>query len=629
MIPFLGRLLRVPARPTRALVVLVALATLGVAAMTSPALPADSRSTPSGSDGAGLMPVVADGHGHDDDHEHTHAAVDCTSPGECTHGSDPLPPGASGLPVAALPPQSRGARRVACTHDGQSGARVQMLYVRASDRPDRFAEYRDSFQTWTAQMDQIFTDSAPDSPVPAHVRFVHDSSCLPVVEPVVVSPSGDDSFEATIAELGDRGYDRTDRTYLAFVDADVVCGIGTIVGDDSDTPRNANNSGPSYARADTVCWDPHTIAHELMHNLGGIQLSAPNSSGGYHCTDESDVMCYSDSPYFPAMRQVCDGSAEMLFDCGDDDYYDATPTPGSYLDTHWNTIDSAFLTTGAEATCPDASSEPDDSLSTAVDVELGAADRRAFCATDDEDWFRFRVTAGRRYDVATLDLADGADTVLDVLDASGGLLASDDDSGGGLASLVSLTAMTTGSMYARVRSFSGAPFAGSYSFRVRESGDDTTDPASTKLVNGGFERDADGDSRPDAWTSTSAFSRTSADAISGRWSGRVAARRDRDVVVQQRVGGIRGGHHYVAAAVVVVPPTRDRFRFVARVLWEDADLAVIGSRRVLAVRRSTLGRGHGIDLVAPPGATSVRVQLVVTSLRSRILVDDVVFRPSS
>jgi hypothetical protein len=164
---------------------------------------------------------------------------------------------------------------------------------------------------------------------------------------VVVSPRGDDNFDTTISELKSQGYNRKDRIYLAFVDTTAagICGIGTLWDDDRADSANWNNWGPSYSRVDAGCWGGYTAAHELMHNLGGVQLSAANSSGGFHCIDEYDVMCYSDSPNYPKMQDTCPdkGLDHTRFDCNHDDYFNTNPDPGSYLATHWNAANNHFL----------------------------------------------------------------------------------------------------------------------------------------------------------------------------------------------------------------------------------------------------------------------------------------------
>ncbi len=117
-----------------------------------------------------------------------------------------------------------------------------------------------------------------------------------------------------------------------------------------------------------------------MHNIGGVQLSAPNTSGGFHCTDEYDVMCYSDSPYFPPMEYVCTNpSRDRLFDCNHDDYFHTNPLPGSYLATKWNAANSVFLIDGADAvpTAPQLSA-------VAVGSEAAVFGRNA----DNELWYR-------------------------------------------------------------------------------------------------------------------------------------------------------------------------------------------------------------------------------------------------
>jgi len=86
-----------------------------------------------------------------------------------------------------------------------------------------------------------------------------------------------------------------------------------------------------------------------------VQWSAPHSTQPLgrqdprygHCWQGADVMCYlEDSGAAHAMTQDCaalPGAIPQNYDCGRDDYFSPSPAPGSYLATHWNTYDSAFL----------------------------------------------------------------------------------------------------------------------------------------------------------------------------------------------------------------------------------------------------------------------------------------------
>jgi hypothetical protein len=236
-----------------------------------------------------------------------------------------------------------------CDGDGQSGYRVQVLYVRGSDVSSRYARFLTSIQRWAAQANTIFQISAAATGGARGLRFVHDSvSCQPIVEEVVLSPNGDSTFAATVTELQSRGYTRTDRIYLSFVDTSTagICGVGTIWSDDRASGNdNWNNTGPSYSRVDAGCWSGNVAAHEVMHNLGGVQLSAPNSSHGFHCIDEYDVMCYKDSASSPDTRRDCPtlSNDKTQFDCGHQDYYHTNPAPGSYLASYWNPANNRFL----------------------------------------------------------------------------------------------------------------------------------------------------------------------------------------------------------------------------------------------------------------------------------------------
>jgi hypothetical protein len=265
--------------------------------------------------------------------------------GMCTHGPDPAPAGVdiSQSMAPLVLPAGVTAGTVHCEGDGASGKRTQVLYARASDRADRFNTYVSSIRIWAAQADQIYRDSAAETGGDRRIRFVHDASCNITVLNVVLSAAGDDNIQNTMSEMQAQGYNRTDRKYMIFMDANVYCGIGTIYGDDRAIASNYNNGGPSYGRTDAGCWAGWTAAHEHMHNLGGVQNSAPYSSGGYHCVDEYDVMCYSDYPNYPPMQFLCPSAHNSLFDCNHDSYYHTGPPAGSYLATHWNAANSHYL----------------------------------------------------------------------------------------------------------------------------------------------------------------------------------------------------------------------------------------------------------------------------------------------
>jgi hypothetical protein len=256
----------------------------------------------------------------------------------CTHGDDPAPPGFDEDHPAPLLPQQRAARmatQLDCIGDGESGARVQVLYVSVSTGVSRYNEVLPSLRGWTAGIDTIVNTSAAETGGVRHVRFAHDASCAPTIPEVHVKST---SFSGMIGELRAQGFDRPDRQYVIWADATTYCGIGTITGSDA---------GAGYARIDRGCWGPATATHELFHTLGAVSQQAPNASGGWHCIDEYDVMCYSDDPRYPELRIDCpDRAYDQLLDCGNQDYFSTNPPAGSWLATHWNTADSRFLSSG-------------------------------------------------------------------------------------------------------------------------------------------------------------------------------------------------------------------------------------------------------------------------------------------
>jgi ribosomal protein L24E len=294
----------------------------------------------------------------------------------CTHGADPAPDGvdvrvahplvpgqAQGLlfpdPPGGAPTFAATTPGIACYGDGTDGNRVQAIYAFPSGRPDRYNQALPYIRQWAAETDAVFQSSAAQTGGTRRVRFVTDQNCDLSVLRVPLTAQGDDTFDNTIAELEAQGYDHSDRKYLVWMDSTVLCGIATYYIDDRPAAGNFNNGGfgipGSVARVDAGCWGlgsrgDSVEAHELMHNLGGVQPTAPNSTVNGHCDDDDDRMCYADGSPLLVLRSVCDSDQEALFDCNHDDYFSTAAPAGNYLATHWNTAGNSFLE--AQSTSP-------------------------------------------------------------------------------------------------------------------------------------------------------------------------------------------------------------------------------------------------------------------------------------
>ncbi|MHA7958294.1 RICIN domain-containing protein [Streptomyces sp. L500] len=276
------------------------------------------------------------------------------SAAEALRGAQPvLDARTGGVAAPAAPgggtttPQAPSGSRVVCEGDGASGNRVQVLYVHAPGR-DRFAQYAASFKQWAAETDLIYNASAQETGGERHVRYVTESDCTASVLNVELPAGALQEFGATNDALAAKGFNHRDRKYMLFADTQVYCGIGTFNGDERPGQDNMSNFGPSYGRTDSGCWGGSTPAHELGHNLGAVNNSAPHTSRAGHCVDEWDIMCYSDAPNYPQMQILCpDRGGDQRLDCHHDDYFHTNPSPGSYLATHWNIANNRFLIAGA------------------------------------------------------------------------------------------------------------------------------------------------------------------------------------------------------------------------------------------------------------------------------------------
>lgn len=263
---------------------------------------------------------------------------------QCTHGEDPFPPR-----VEPLAPFALAADPAECRNRPQMFYKV--LYVNADNQPSRFTEVRGDIIDWVEGVNVIFRAGAGHGLIDG-VAFERDAACQPVVHEVTIPAGSIGNFGTSINAVRAAGFDWPNANYLMFVDSGAYCGIGTIKQDDSPDPvTNRNASGGAYARVDVPCWGAATASHEIVHNLGGVQRSAPNSTEGFHCTDEYDLMCYMDGPGVQMDYSRCPETwFDAALDCGQDDYWNPEPAAGSYLAANWNVARSPFLLARVAAT---------------------------------------------------------------------------------------------------------------------------------------------------------------------------------------------------------------------------------------------------------------------------------------
>jgi len=286
----------------------------------------------------------------------------------CSHGPDARLDSGLGLPTDPSPPPAP------CVGDGVSGTRIHVLYGVPSDVTNDYANKVDDVRAAVDAADAYFDGS--DAATTQHLRWLCSGGAVQV-DNVTLAPIGGDgafTFQDMYNSLVPRSkgkkstgpsYKDPNQVYVVFVDgidnAYPYCGQGGVDADDSPSTSNRNNIGPAYSLI--ACWTGTTALHEIGHNLGAVQLSAPHSSGAYHCYDEADVMCYDDGgSYFlgpdgksdtlddgqltttcPAASLLGGPVEDQQFDCNEDDYYNPAPAAGSYLATHWNLASSGWV----------------------------------------------------------------------------------------------------------------------------------------------------------------------------------------------------------------------------------------------------------------------------------------------
>jgi fibronectin type III domain protein len=177
-----------------------------------------------------------------------------------------------------------------------------------------------------------------------------------------------------------------------------------------------------------------------------------------------------------------------------------------------------------------------------------------------------------------------------------------------------------------------------YSYRVRafnDVGDSaaagpaaaTTLPQVNLLANGSFETDANGDTRPDVWSTAGAFTRSGDVVRSGSFAGKHFATTNGQYTIKQNAS-VTAGVSYSFTGCANIPPSTDLFTFRFHLRWLTGSGAIVTQKTLKTYTAPTGGAWDCVtvsDLIAPTGATQAEVRMVAESINLTIYVDDLVF----
>jgi hypothetical protein len=242
------------------------------------------------------------------------------------------------------------------------------IYALPSDAPDRFNLFATAIQSDAFQASALLETAYGRA-----IRFDLGTNCGPqyldisvvrvpqtTAQMQAIAPSSTGTLDAVSNAIDAAGFHtirpndtvqsaslRT-RNFVVWIDGPApagACGQATSFDDQTRDQSNLNNLAGKVAvvfpNGQGAFCSSNTVRHEIGHNLGALQPTAPHAFDGAHCNDAyEDTMCYSNSP-----KVTASGVRGQFFDYKNDDYWDppnGTPLPW------WTANLNRFL-------CPDAS----------------------------------------------------------------------------------------------------------------------------------------------------------------------------------------------------------------------------------------------------------------------------------
>jgi len=234
-------------------------------------------------------------------------------------------------------------RNPSCIKNRQTEPHIQMLYVKPSDRPDRYSQMVPEIQKMIRMVNGFLYSEAREFDRTALYRMACSGGEVSILKVEVPLPANQLDYFSAMLAIRRAGYANPMAKYWAWVDRvpeqGGAAGVAGVISDDELSADNSANYGPHY-HIDynlTGASGASVIMHEGSHNLGAVQNSAPNSTLAGHCIDDSDVMCYPDGgPRGDKASFKINVCSEPHYDCKHNDYFNPLPKKSNYLWDHWN-----------------------------------------------------------------------------------------------------------------------------------------------------------------------------------------------------------------------------------------------------------------------------------------------------
>lgn len=236
-----------------------------------------------------------------------------------------------------------------------SGTRFRVIYAVPTGKTNRGSTLKGAIQQAMYNASGYLDDEAGAASQRLRVQCISGTPDVSVASATLPTAAGSDSFQTIVNDLRNLGYTATNTKYMVFYDDSVgtAGGQGTARSDDRLISSNDNNVNTGsayaidYAEAGNTSPNWQHFLHEMSHNMGAVQHSAPHATGGFHCWEGADIMCYNDGAanghLWDTHQTDCGRSPAGYdrYDCfwgtvGGGDYFSPFPPAGSYLVNHWN-----------------------------------------------------------------------------------------------------------------------------------------------------------------------------------------------------------------------------------------------------------------------------------------------------